>query len=191
MPLQPTHVIFSGVDVLLAVCTPLTFFDYILIRVISTLGTIQAAIAVGTSYDALVELFECVSNFLGRLRVYSDIPSTPAMSDILIKIIVEVLSVLALATKQIKQGHLSTLIVCHISLSLMANHGAEKFAKKLLGESDIEAVLKRLDRLTADEARMTVAQTLQVVYGLVSNMGVVMNGTEALFGCCQLLTRLV
>ena len=156
----------------------------------STLG-IQAAIEVKTSYDTLVELFECVTNFLGRLRVYSEIPSTPALSDILIKIMAEVLSVLALATKQIKLGRLSTPIVGHISLSLMANLGTEKFAKKLLGESDIEAVLKRLDRLTADEARMTVAQTLQVVYGLVSNMGVVMNGTEALLGCCQLLTRLV
>lgn len=152
---------------------------------------IQAAIAVGASYDALVELFECVANFLGRLRIYSEIPSTPAMSDMLIKIMVEVLSVLALATKQIKQGRFSTPLVGHISLSLITNLCAEKFAKKLLGESDIDAVLQRLNRLTDDEARMTVAQTLQVVYGLVSNMGVVMNGMQALLVCRQSLTRLV
>ena len=152
---------------------------------------IQAAIAVGASYDALVELFECVANFLGRLRIYSEIPSTPAMSDMLIKIMVEVLSVLALATKQIKQGRFSTPLVGHILLSLITNLCAEKFAKKLLGESDIDAVLQRLNRLTDDEARMTVAQTLQVVYGLVSNMGVVMNGMQALLVCRQSLTRLV
>jgi hypothetical protein len=64
----------------------------------------------------------------------------------------------------------------------MAELGAEKFAKKLLGESDIESVLQRLDRLTHDEARITVAQTLQVVYGLVNNMKVVMNGTQPLPG---------
>ena len=52
----------------------------------------------------------------------------------------------------------------------------EKFARKLLGESDIEAVLHRLDRLTQEEARVAVAQTLQVVYGLVNNVKVVMNG---------------
>lgn len=52
----------------------------------------------------------------------------------------------------------------------------EKFAKKLLGESEIEAVLQRLDRLTQDEARVTVAQTLQVVYGLVNNVKSVMEG---------------
>jgi hypothetical protein len=47
-----------------------------------------------------------------------------------------------------------------------------------LGEGEIEAVLQRLDRLTVDEARMTGTQTLQVVHGLLSNMNLVMNGTE-------------
>jgi hypothetical protein len=58
----------------------------------------------------------------------------------------------------------------------MADYVIEKFAKKLLGESEVEAVLQRLDRLTQDEARMTVAQTLGVVHGLVGNVGVVMEG---------------
>ena len=48
--------------------------------------------------------------------------------------------------------------------------------KKLRGEDDIEAVLQRLDRLTLDESRATAAQTLQVVYGLVRNTRVVMDG---------------
>jgi hypothetical protein len=62
----------------------------------------------------------------------------------------------------------------------MAQCAIEKFAKKLLGESDVEAVLQRLDRLTQDEARMTVAQTLGVVHGLVGNVRVVMEGTQRL-----------
>ena len=36
----------------------------------------------------------------------------------------------------------------------------------------------RLDRLTEEEARMTVAQTLGVVHGLVGNVRVVMEGVE-------------
>jgi hypothetical protein len=59
----------------------------------------------------------------------------------------------------------------------MVELAAEKFAKKLLGESEVEAVLQRLDRLTHEEARMTVAQTLEVVHGLMGNMRVVMDGT--------------
>ena len=37
-------------------------------------------------------------------------------------------------------------------------------------------MLQRLDRLTQDEARMTIAQTLGVVHGLVSNMRIVIDG---------------
>jgi len=67
----------------------------------------QAALGVSASYDALVDLFECVGNFLNRLRIYSKIPFSPSMFGIITKIMVEVLSVLSLATKQIKQGRLS------------------------------------------------------------------------------------
>ena len=45
-----------------------------------------------------------------------------------------------------------------------------------MGDSEIETILKRLDRLTQDEARMTVVQTLAVVHGLLDNMKVVMDG---------------
>ena len=42
--------------------------------------------------------------------------------------------------------------------------------KKLLGEKFVETVLQRLDRLMQDETRMTTAETLKVVYGLVQEM---------------------
>lgn len=57
---------------------------------------------------------------------------------------------------------------------------AVKLIKKLCGEKEVEAVLQRLDRLTQDEARTTAAQTLEVVYGLVQNMRVVMDGEATL-----------
>jgi hypothetical protein len=43
---------------------------------------------------------------------------------------------------------------------------------------DIEAVLQRLGRMTEDEARMTAAEIFKVIYRLVQNMTVVMNGEE-------------
>jgi hypothetical protein len=98
------------------------------------------------------------------------------MTDIIVKILLEVLSVLALATKQIKQGRFSKSSVSYAFPKY--EHGTEKFGKKLLGEKEIEAVLQRLDRLTLDEARMTVAQTFEVVHGLVNNVKVVMDGTQ-------------
>jgi hypothetical protein len=68
----------------------------------------------------------------------------------------------------------------HIKLSI-AQRAIETFAKNLLGEGDVEAALQGLDRLTQDEARMTVVQTLSVVHGLMNNTRVVMEGTEPLF----------
>jgi hypothetical protein len=62
----------------------------------------------------------------------------------------------------------------------VAECATDKFAKKLLGESEIEAVLQRLDRLTQDEARITVAQTLGVVHGLVGNVKEIMEGAQYL-----------
>jgi hypothetical protein len=62
----------------------------------------------------------------------------------------------------------------------------EKFVKRLFGEKDIEAVLQRLNRLTQDEAKLTAAQILEVVQGLVQNMSVVTDG-EKIYQACQSL----
>jgi hypothetical protein len=73
----------------------------------------QAAGGVSSSYDALLDLFECLGNFLKRLEIYTTIPPTPVMTDIIVKIMVELLSVLALATKQIEQGRFSKCAVTY------------------------------------------------------------------------------
>ena len=100
------------------------------------------------------------------------------MTDIIVKIMLEVLSVLALATKQITQKRFSKRTVAQ-ALSI-AQCATVKFAKKLLGETEIEATLQRLDRLTQDEARIGVAETLGVVHGLVSNVKELMEGARCL-----------
>jgi hypothetical protein len=48
-------------------------------------------------------------------------------------------------------------------------------------------ILQRLDRLTQDEARITVAQTLGVVYGLVGSVKAVMEGAELLHDSFRIL----
>ena len=56
------------------------------------------------SYDSIVDLLESIENFLRRLDIYTKVSPTVAMTDMVIRILVELLSTLALATKQIKQG---------------------------------------------------------------------------------------
>jgi hypothetical protein len=166
--------VFTSIDVLLAVRLLNTLTN----QVPCDLRPCQAASGVTSSYDAVLELFEHLGNFLKRLEIYTTVPPTPLMVDIMAKIMVQVLSVLALATKQIKQGRLSK---CPITYTLpLAQYAIEKFAKQLSGAAEVEAVLQRLDRMTQDEARMTVAQTLGVVHGLVGNVKVVMEGVQCL-----------
>ena len=64
----------------------------------------QAFKGVSTDLDALVDLLESVEHFLKRLDIYTKVPPTPAMTEIVVKIMVELLYTLALATKQIRQG---------------------------------------------------------------------------------------
>ena len=61
------------------------------------------------SYDSLVDIFESIENFLIRLNIYTEIPpaQAPAMTLIVTKIMAALITVLALATKQMKQGRLS------------------------------------------------------------------------------------
>ena len=67
----------------------------------------QATKDVSASYDALVELFELIENFLRRLDIYTKVQSTTVMTEIVVKILVELLATLALATQQVEQGRLS------------------------------------------------------------------------------------
>jgi hypothetical protein len=62
------------------------------------------------------------------------------------------------------------------SITLPLSYSAlEKIKEKLLKE-DIESVLRRLSRLTQEETQMAVVQNMEVVYGLVSNIRVVIGG---------------
>ena len=168
IPFPPANALFAAFDTLLAV-RPFSMFFYLFL---CDERVFQAADGVTLSYYALLELFECLASFLKRLEIYTTIPPTPILTDAVVKIMVQLLSVLALASKQIKQGRLSK---CAFMYTLfVAQCAAEKFGKKLLGESEIETTLQRLDRLTKDEAQGTVAQTLGVVHGLVGSVKTVM-----------------
>jgi len=63
------------------------------------------------SQGALVDIFERIENVFRRLETYVGLPPTTEIMDIIVKVMVEVLLILALVTKEIKQGKLSELVV--------------------------------------------------------------------------------
>ncbi|KAF8264697.1 hypothetical protein EI94DRAFT_436910 [Lactarius quietus] len=116
----PTQVIFSGINILLV-----------------------AARDTAASRDALIELFDKIENFFVRLQTYTEVPPTAAMTNVMGKIMAEVLFMLAIATKVMKQGRTKT------------------FFKNLVGRKDIEDALQRLDKLEQGELRTVAAQVLK------------------------------
>jgi hypothetical protein len=59
---------------------------------------------VNTSYGELVDLLETIERLLKPLAIYTQIQPTPYMDEIVVKVVVELLSILALTTKELKQG---------------------------------------------------------------------------------------
>ncbi|KAH9166823.1 hypothetical protein EDB89DRAFT_185083 [Lactarius sanguifluus] len=66
------------------------------------------------------------------------------MRDTIVKIMVEVLRIFGIVTKEIKQGRVNI--------------------SKLIGKKDIEDALGRLDRLTQQEVQMAIVQVLTVIH---------------------------
>ncbi|KAF8487242.1 hypothetical protein DFH94DRAFT_841605 [Russula ochroleuca] len=102
-----------------------------------------AAKDTSASQDKLIELFNHIERFFLRLEIYTGIPPTTAMMGIIIEIMVEVLTILAIATKEAKRGRF------------------KKYMKKLTGNTEIEDSLAKLDKLTQEEARMASAELLK------------------------------
>ena len=91
---------------------------------------------------------------------------TEAMKDIIVEVMVEVLRIFAIMTKEMKQGRASESTPYHTFP--VADRGSEKYLKKylkkLIGRADIEDALSKLDRLTQEEVKMATAQILKVAH---------------------------
>ena len=71
----------------------------------------QAAHSVSAGRGALTDLFDRIENIFRRLETYIEVPPTPGMTEAIVKVMVEVLRILGIATKEIKQNRASELII--------------------------------------------------------------------------------
>ncbi|KAH9169397.1 hypothetical protein EDB89DRAFT_2099004 [Lactarius sanguifluus] len=114
-----------------------------------------AAKDVAASTDALAELFERIGFFFNRLETYTEVTPTAAMTNIITEIMVEVLTIFGIATKELRRG------------------SAKRFLKRLAGRTDLEDAVKKLDRLTQEEARMALAEVLRITHSVRDEVEVV------------------
>ncbi len=71
------------------------------------MSTFQAVRDVRASNSTIIDIFERMESFFLRLEVYTEVQPTTEMKEIIIKILVEVLSILAIATNETNQGQIS------------------------------------------------------------------------------------
>ncbi|KAH7122968.1 hypothetical protein EDB81DRAFT_665478 [Dactylonectria macrodidyma] len=110
-------------------------------------------------YDAIVELFELLKDFTGRLDVYIKHTMSASLREKLVAILTTLFEVLVLATKQIKRGRVKA------------------YFKSLFGsESPVQPALDQLKALTLGEERQVIADT----YGGVSDIKDTTNRVEAI-----------
>ena len=126
-------------------------------------------------------MFERIEAFFRRLDTYTEVAPNQGMVDTMTAIMVEALNFIGTATKEIKQGRTSKRFL-HRNTFTLTDLFTEKYVKKLMGKNDIEDALKKLDRLTQEEAVMAAAQLLKVanridnsVEGIADNVLVVEN----------------
>ena len=66
--------------------------------------------------EALIDIFERIENFFKRMEKYTEVRPSEAMTDIIVKIMIEVLNILGIATKEIRQGRTSELPYAYICI---------------------------------------------------------------------------
>jgi len=71
---------------------------------------LQAAKDVGAGQQVLIDVFSRVQYYFKRLEIYTNVLATDAMRNMMVDIMVEVISFLAIATKEVKRGRASQLI---------------------------------------------------------------------------------
>ena len=108
--LPPTKAIQACLVILLDVC-PVTWF---ICKLPSDIRVKQSAKGIITNCDALTDLLESIEHFVKRLNIYTRIPPSPAMDEIVVKILVELISTLALVTEELRQRRSSEFVLAEV-----------------------------------------------------------------------------
>jgi hypothetical protein len=114
------------------------------------------------SHDALIHLFERIHFFLQRLKSYTGMPLTKELTELLGKIMAQLLSILALSTKTMTERRISESV--ESLFFYLADCGSEKIMKKLVGRKEVEDALLRLDMLTKEESLTVVVRNLEITH---------------------------
>ena len=124
---------------------------------------IQAVDDVNASQEFLIIIFERIENFFKPLEDYAEVPTTKAVKDIVVKIMVKLLEIFGIMTKEIKHKRASELVPdCMFPIVDRGSEMSRKnFFKKSIRRMVIEDALSRLGRLTREAVEIMRAAGTQ------------------------------
>jgi hypothetical protein len=99
---------------------------------------------VKASHDTLVELFERIESFFKRLGVYTQISLTTEMAEVFVKILVEVLSILSIATKEMTRKRPSELYLRDIPHTLPYPYLIRYIFQEIVGQGRYRGCIKEV-----------------------------------------------
>ncbi|KAJ7135325.1 hypothetical protein C8R46DRAFT_1201582 [Mycena filopes] len=117
---------------------------------------VQAAKDVNARYDCIIELCKLLHSFLNRLQIYMSMRVNDGMQQIVIQIFDLLLSVFGLVTKEMESGLISS------------------YWGALIGKTEIQDALKKLDKLIHEEQSMGIASTMQTSQKILDQVHVLL-----------------
>ena len=106
----------KAIQACLAILLEVRAFLQFICRWPGNVHVIQSAKGIISNCDALVDLLESIEHFLIRLNIYTRISPAPAIDEIVVKILVELISTLALVTEELKQRRPRESVLADIQL---------------------------------------------------------------------------
>ncbi|KAJ7826554.1 ankyrin repeat-containing domain protein [Mycena olivaceomarginata] len=123
---------------------------------------VQAAKNVSARYDSIIDLCELLHSFLERLRVYMSAQLSDNMREVVIRILAHLLSVFALVTKEIQHKRFGS------------------YLRTLIGRTDVQDALKKLNDLIGVEQSMGVASAMTLSRNILDHLhGLVLADKDA------------
>ncbi|KAF8268479.1 hypothetical protein EI94DRAFT_1700226 [Lactarius quietus] len=101
-----------------------------------SLVVVEAAKDLSSSHDVLLDLFRRMEDFFKRFKAYSQSFVTTELAEVLVKVVVKVLNILSVATKEVKRN-------------------------QIMGKKNIENALGELDTVIQGEHYTATTQVLQ------------------------------
>ena len=117
----------------------------------------------------IFEMFEELKGFIGRLGVHNREEITESLKKVIVEILAQLLVVLGVATKWIKQSRPSKN--SHCSLGSIADDFIAKYSMALLGKNkEVTDAMETLRRLSNQEVPMVAAVILATTTKTFQNM---------------------